>query len=58
VWSEYRLKGEGEVKNSLGLLESAEPGGLKAEVEVARQRISRAAGVSPEAVKITVEFGR
>jgi hypothetical protein len=54
-WSKYRL--EGEATQPAGLGETSEPGNIKAEVEAARQRISRAAGVSPAAVRITVDFG-
>jgi hypothetical protein len=32
-------------------------GSFKAVVEMARQMVSKAAGVSPEAVKITIQFG-
>jgi hypothetical protein len=57
-WSQYRLKGDGEAKQATGLAGSGPSGDIKSEVEAARQRISKAAGISPEAVRITVEFGR
>jgi hypothetical protein len=69
-WSEYRLEGEaytdaltsnrgnggsggiaGDVADAFG------DGSVKGEVEIARQRISKAAGVSPDAVRITIAFG-
>ncbi|HEY6250055.1 MAG TPA: hypothetical protein VI685_08840 [Candidatus Angelobacter sp.] len=54
-WIEYRLNGEATHPGGLG--ETSEPNNIKAEVEAARLRISRAAGVSPAAVRITVDFG-
>ncbi len=56
-WSKYRLEGDGEATQPGGFRETSEPNNIKAEVEAARQRISRAAGVSPAAVRITVDFG-
>jgi hypothetical protein len=57
TWSEYRLKGEATTE-AIGTVGSStdEPLNVKIEVESARQRISRAAGVSPEAVRITIDF--
>ncbi len=57
TWSTYRLAGEGATNQPVGLGETSEPGNIKAEVEVARRRISKAAGVSPAAVRITIDFG-
>lgn len=55
-WSQYRLEGEADTQFvSVGA--TAGTGNVKTEVEYARQRISKAAGVAPEAVKITIEFG-
>jgi hypothetical protein len=56
-WSKYRLRGEGEAAQPVGFGQNTEPGNVKAEVETARQRISKAAGISPDAVKITIQFG-
>lgn len=56
-WGEYRLNGDGEAGHTVnGREPSSEPVNVKAEVEAARQRISKAAGVPPEAVRITVDF--
>ena len=56
-WAKYRLNGEGESGHVVNGREPiSEPVNLKAEVEAARQRISKAAGVPPEAVRITVDF--
>lgn len=56
-WSQYRLTGEGEATYATVPDDISQTGSVKAEVEAARQRISKAAGVSPAAVKITIEFG-
>lgn len=57
-WSKYRLEGGGSATEVAGLGEAPETGNvIKAEVEAARQRISKAAGVSLDAVKITIQFG-
>jgi len=57
VWSQYRLKGHAETQQAVGSAPvSDDPVNVKAEVESARQRISRAAGVPPEAVRITIDF--
>lgn len=71
-WAEYRLAGEAytDVLNTAGAggaggfggggaapVGGASDGSVKAEVEMARQRISKAAGVSPDAVRITIQFG-
>jgi hypothetical protein len=41
----------------MGPSSAAELGTIQAEVETARQRIATAAGVSPTAVRITIDFG-
>jgi hypothetical protein len=64
-WAEYRLAGEAstEIASNGGSAGGSTPvsgstdGSVKAEVEMARQRISKAAGVAPDAVKITIQFG-
>jgi hypothetical protein len=57
-WNKYRLQTEAEVPHAAGSIDvSSEPGNVKAEVEVARQRISKAAGVSLSAVRISIDFG-
>lgn len=69
-WAEYRLKGEAFTDSvnvvvngvsatmGVGTVSAvASDGSVKAEVEMARQRISRAAGVAPDAVRITIQFG-
>jgi hypothetical protein len=56
-WRTYRLQGEGEAMQPVSPGEASGHGNIKSEVEVARQRISRAAGVSPAAVRITIDFG-
>jgi hypothetical protein len=55
-WSQFRLQGEADTQ-SLSVSETADTGNVKTEVEYARQRISKAAGVAPDAVKITIQFG-
>lgn len=56
-WGKYRLNGNGEAARATNGGEiNSEPVNVKAEVEAARQRISKAAGVPPEAVRITVDF--
>jgi hypothetical protein len=56
-WSEYRVNGVGETIQPIAVSDfAAELNNIKAEVEAARQRISRAAGVPREAVRITVDF--
>jgi hypothetical protein len=60
VWSKYRLKGDGTTDVTDGdpvRRGATEPGNIKAEVEAARQRIARAAGVALSAVRITIDFG-
>jgi hypothetical protein len=63
IWSKYRLNGVAETHSTptptpiVPDLNAGEPLSVKAEVEFARQRISRAAGVLPEAVRITIDFG-
>jgi len=56
-WASYRLKGSSETLHSANDQQmNSEPVNVKAEVEAARLRISKAAGVPPEAVKIIVDF--
>ena len=55
-WKQYLLKGDGEATQAVNLGETAD-GSVKIEVETARQRISKAAGVSPAAVRISIDFG-
>jgi hypothetical protein len=52
-WNSYRLRGLATTEGGQQPNES----GLRGEVEAARQRIAAAAGVSPAAVRITVDFG-
>jgi hypothetical protein len=56
-WQKYLLSGVVSTDHETGAGESSSASNVKNEVEMARQRISRAAGVPPEAVKITIEFG-
>jgi hypothetical protein len=60
-WRTYRVQGASEITQGMSFAEAREPAGpagnVKAEVEMARQRISKAAGVSLDAVKITIQFG-
>jgi hypothetical protein len=56
-WKQYLLNSDDVRANEIVLNEASQTGSVKAEVEAARQRISKAAGVSPSAVKITIEFG-
>jgi hypothetical protein len=57
IWA-TRLKGDSDTRRAAVFGVVGEPvQGIKAEVESARQRIARVAGVSPDAVKITVQFG-
>jgi hypothetical protein len=64
-WAEYRLKGEaythtlnaGNTVEAVAVTAGGSDGSVKAEVEMARLRISKAAGVAPDAVKITIQFG-
>ena len=53
-WAKFRLPGEAETSQ---VVEAGSDGSVKAEVELARQRISRAAGIAPSAVRITLDFG-
>lgn len=55
-WAKYRLPGEGATVQPI-VGDISEPSNIKAEVEFARQRISKAAGVMPTAVRITIDFG-
>lgn len=55
-WSEYKLQGE-----AFTLAEKVDEAppvkGIKAEVDAAKKRLANVAGVSTEAVKITIDFG-
>jgi hypothetical protein len=53
-WAQFRLPGEAETSQAVDL---ESDGSVKSEVEIARQRISKAAGISPSAVRITLDFG-
>lgn len=68
-WAEYRLKREAYtqpanatvnatgVSTVVGVGTVTTDGSVKATVEAARQTIARVAGVSPDAVRITIQFG-
>jgi hypothetical protein len=66
-WAEYRLAGEASTHTltggnggnggNAGNVAPFGDGSVKAEVEMARQRISKVAGVSPDAVRISIHFG-
>lgn len=56
-WKQYRLNLDGASANDIGSSDESGAGDVKAEVEAARQRIAKAAGVPASAVKITIEFG-
>lgn len=56
-WAKYCLKGEmntGASPAPLANNKAANP--IKAEVDAARERIAKVAGVSPEAVRISIDF--
>jgi len=59
-WKEYRLEGKVSsldyINNQNPQSHAGQPGKIKAEVEAARLRIAQVAGVSPEAVKISIDF--
>ena len=58
-WKKYRLEGSvtsTEIEDAKGTHVN-EVGNIKTEVEAAQQRIARMAGVSPQAVKISIDFG-
>ena len=57
-WAKYRLEGEVSTKEIMSVQGGrvSEAGSIKAEVETARQRIARAAAVSPEAVQISIRL--
>ena len=55
-WAEYRLDGEADTKE-LADVDVPSTTGIKAEVDAARQRLAIVAGVSPDAVKISIDFG-
>ncbi len=57
-WAMYRLSGDistGDIA-SMSSGQPSDMGNIQAEVEVARQRIARAASVLPDAVKISIDF--
>lgn len=57
-WSQYLLEPKGVVSQAASSCETPHPGAdMKSEIEEARQRVSRAAGVPLGAVKITIQFG-
>ena len=55
-WRQYRLEGQTEAKRPMST-ENGAMGNIKDEVEIAKQRIAKVAGVSTAAVRITVDFG-
>jgi hypothetical protein len=52
-WKQYLLKGDADVKPDVTM---ETDGSVKSEVEAARQRISKAAGVPATSVRITIDF--
>ena len=57
-WSKYLLEVTGVVPQPTGSAEKPDlETNMKTEIEEARQRVSRAAGVPVDAVKITIQFG-
>lgn len=59
-WAEYRLKGEATTDmpvSAVAVPVTTGDGSVKATVEAARQTIARVAGVSLDAVRITIQFG-
>ena len=55
-WAEYRLQGEAfTISEEAG--EASPITDIKAEVDAVRQRLAKVAGVSSEAVKISIDFG-
>ena len=57
-WKKYLLKAKGVVSQAASYDQTTRlKADMKSEIEEARQRVSRAAGVPLEAVKITIEFG-
>jgi len=63
AWSAYRLPGDmliapdGALVQTTGPVSAGGVGAIQTEVETARQRIATAAGVSPTAVRVTIDFG-
>lgn len=51
-WSEYRLSGKARV----GLVQESSTDRIRQEVETAREKISKAAGVPIESVRISIDF--
>jgi len=58
-WRAYRLDGDvtTDADPTSGATSGQEVGGVKAEVVAAQHRIAAVAGVAPEAVKISIDFG-
>jgi hypothetical protein len=54
-WKKYLLKGAAEAEPNPPTMETE--GSVKSEVETARLRISKAAGVPPTSVRISIDFG-
>jgi hypothetical protein len=52
-WKQYLLKGDAEIQQEVS---SETDGSVKSEVELARQRISKAAGIPPSSVRIMIDF--
>src|SRR2546422_539461 len=55
-WKKYLMNGSAEAVPDAALLVATD-GSVKSEVEVARLRISKAAGVPPTSVRISIDFG-
>ena len=59
-WARYRLPGHASTAAMHASASAAEPAStsdIRAQVEAARQKIAAAAGVSVDAVRITIDFG-
>jgi hypothetical protein len=56
VWAKHRLDSAVEVFDTAGTQAGAESNAIKAEVENARRRIAKVAGVPVEAVRILINF--
>jgi hypothetical protein len=56
VWAKHRLDSAVEVFDTAKTQADAEPNSIKAEVENARRRIAKVAGVPVEAVRIMINF--
>lgn len=55
-WAKYRLHGEASTVGGQ-VIEDIPSAGIKAEVDAAKKRLAKVAGVLPEAVKISIDFG-